>query len=113
MKNMAVLGGLALTFGALAPVSRGANLLQAPGFEVSQGAPDASAANQFATNSPPAAAPGGNPWYSLNTVTGNQAAYSSSPPAFSGTGNGANRLAAGGGTGTAFAGSQYAYAFSV
>jgi hypothetical protein len=102
-----------LTLTALASVSRGTNILQAPGFEVSQGAPDATAANQFATNSPPGAAPGGNPWYSLNTATANQSAYSSSIPAFSGTGNGTNRLDANSGTGTAFDGNQYGYAFSV
>ena len=107
-----------LTLTALAPVSRGTNLLQAPGFEVSQGAPDATSANQFATNSPPGAAPGGNPWYSLNTLSGSQSAYSSSIPPFSGTAPGTNRLDAltgtgGTATGTAFDGNQYAYAFSV
>ena len=101
-----------LTLTALASVSRATNLLVAPGFET-LGAPDATVNNQFATNSPPGAAPGGNPWYSLNTASANQAAYSSSIPAFSGTGNGSNRLDATGGTGTAHSGNQYGYAFSV
>jgi hypothetical protein len=109
-----ILAGV-LTLTALTSVSRATNLLLAPGFET-PGAVDASTANQYATNPPPGAAPGGNPWYSLNTVNPaglNQAAYSSSIPAFSGTGNGANRLQANGGTGTAHSGNQYAYAFSI
>jgi hypothetical protein len=102
-----------LTLTALAQVSRATNILTAPGFEVSEGAPDATTFNQFATNSPPGAAPGGNPWYSINTASANQSAYSSSIPAFSGTGNGSNRLDATGGTGTAHGGNQYGYAFSI
>jgi hypothetical protein len=112
MRRVALVGGAALVVSALAPLSR-ANLLLAPSFEISQGAPDATTANQFMTNSPPGVAPGGNPWYSLNTATLNQSAYSSSIPPFSGTGNGSNRLDAGGGSGTSFDGFQYAYAFSV
>ena len=65
--RLSVLIAGVLTLTALASVSRATNILVAPGFETPD-APDATAANQFATNSPPGAAPGGNPWYSLNTA---------------------------------------------
>jgi hypothetical protein len=58
------------------PPQWGVNLLQAPGFEVSEGAPNASGGNVPTTNSPP-----GNPWLGWNPWVPNYTAwYSTAAP---------------------------------